>query len=223
MQHRQRVVSEKLPPPLVAAPILSLSLKSFGFGGVPVLGALDLAVAPQETLALTGPSGIGKSTLLRIIAGLEPRFAGLRTAPPRIAMVFQEPTLLPWRRAAQNLCLTSGIARAEGDDWLVKVGLAGLGDRFPAQLSLGQQRRLALARAFAAGPDLLLMDEAFVSLDEALRQGMTEVFATLRAARPLTTILVTHDDREAARLATRIIRLSGTPARITENRRNSAV
>jgi ABC-type nitrate/sulfonate/bicarbonate transport system ATPase subunit len=152
---------------------------------------------------------------------LEPRFAGARHAPPRIAMVFQEPTLLPWRTAAQNLCLPCGITRPAADDWLVKVGLAGLGDRFPAQLSLGQQRRLALARAFAAAPDLLLMDEAFVSLDETLRQGMIEVFATLRAARPLTTILVTHDEREAARLATRVIRLSGTPARITENRPNT--
>lgn len=206
------------PAKTVTNPVLTVSMQSFGFASAPVLGALELSVEANETLAVTGPSGIGKSTLLRIIAGLESRFAGHRRAPSRIAMVFQEPTLLPWRSAAQNLCLTCGIGPGEACDWLQRVGLAGLSDRFPAQLSLGQQRRLSLVRAFAAKPDLLLMDEPFVSLDEALRQDMIALFASLRSARPLATILVTHDASEITRLSTRVIRLSGNPARITENR-----
>lgn len=221
MRERLQIVLDAMVPQPVAAAILTVSMKSFGFAGAPVLGALELSVGPYETLALTGPSGIGKSTLLCIIAGLEPRFVGLRLAPPRIALVFQEPTLLTWRNAAQKLCLSSGISTAKAHDWLKKVGLGGLGDRFPAQLSLGQQRRLALARAFAAAPDLLLMDEPFVSQDEGLRQDMIEVFTTLRAAQPLATILVTHDEFEASLLATRILRLSGTPAQIVESRENT--
>ena len=195
-----------------AEPILRLELRHGGPGDV--LGPIALALSAGETLALTGPSGVGKTTLLRILAGLEPRFVGARHAPAQVAMVFQEPVLLPWRTAAQNIAIVAGCSSMEALQWLEEVGLGGLGDRLPGQLSLGQQRRLALARAFAAAPQLLLMDEPFVSLDPALADEMMALFERLRAARPCATLLVTHVEAEAKRLAGRILRLEGRPAQL---------
>ena len=193
---------------------LRLDLERAGPAGAAVLGPVSLTLAQGETLALTGPSGIGKTTLLRVIAGLEPSYEGLRQVPDRIAMVFQEPVLMPWRTAAQNLTIAAGLTLAQAEEWLASVGLAGLGGRFPGQLSLGQQRRLSLARAFAAKPGLMLMDEPFVSLDPAMADEMMGLFETLRNAQPVSTILVTHAPAEAARLATRTLRLEGAPARL---------
>ena len=207
--------------PVGGPPVLDLDLDGLRLGGVEVLGPLALTLHPGETAALTGPSGIGKTSLLRIIAGLETRHRGWRHVAGRIALVFQEPTLLPWRSVAQNLTLTTGVTAAEAEAALAEVGLAGFGQRWPRQLSLGQQRRLALARAFAARPDLLLMDEPFVSLDAALADEMMDLFETLRRRRRLATLLVTHVAAEAERLATRILRLDGRPARIVADDQNS--
>ncbi|MCF3639629.1 ATP-binding cassette domain-containing protein [Rhizobium sp. TRM95111] len=165
-------------------------------------------------MALTGPSGVGKTSLLRIAAGLDCTFAGHRQATARLAMVFQEPVLLPWRTAAENLTIVARISEEEALHWLEDVGLDGLGDRFPGMLSVGQQRRLSLARAFASSPDLLLMDEPFVSLDPSLACEMMDLFERLIAARTCATLLVTHARAEAERLAGRILRLEGRPARI---------
>lgn len=194
--------------------VVRFDITDKSFGTTQVLGPMSLDLGAGDTLALTGPSGIGKSTLLRIIAGLDADFRGTLERPERIAMVFQEPTLLPWRRALDNLTLTTGVSRAEAEAALAEVGLQGMGGHFPGQMSLGQQRRLALARAFAAKPDLLLMDEPFVSLDEARAQEMYALFEALRARDPVTTILVTHDRAEARRLADRVVRLDGSPAMI---------
>ena len=195
--------------------VLDVNLTGHSRGTTAILGPLTLTLHAHQTAALTGPSGVGKTTLLRLIAGLEPA-KGRITVQGRLAVVFQEPTLLPWRNALQNLCLATGIPSDEAETLLTLVGLHGLGTRFPTQLSLGQQRRLALARAFAVKPDLLLMDEPFVSLDPALAAEMMTAFTTLRAQRPLATLIVTHDPGEAQSLATRILRLSGTPATLTE-------
>lgn len=197
-----------------AEPVLRLDLHRGGPGDV--LGPISLSLAPGETMALTGPSGVGKTSLLRIVAGLDRRFAGNRMATERIAMVFQEPTLLPWRSALDNLTVIARISRDEAESWLGDVGLAGLGARFPGMLSVGQQRRLSLARAFAAAPDLLLMDEPFVSLDPELASEMMGLFERLIARRPCATLLVTHVRAEAERLASRICRLEGRPARLVE-------
>lgn len=199
--------------PRAEGPVLSLTLNAMAYGkSAPVLGALDIVLHAGETLVITGPSGIGKSTLLRLIAGLETQLDGVLEAPERIGMVFQDPALLPWRTAVENITLTTGVSLDRAYDMLERVGLSGLGARYPNALSLGQQRRLALARAFVSEPDVMLMDEPFVSLDPDLANDMMTLFEKLRADTGIATILVTHSVAEAQRLGSRIITLTGTPA-----------
>ncbi len=198
-------------------PALRIDLEGLSLGGVPVLGRIALDVAGGETVALVGPSGIGKSTLLRCICGLQEGYAGTIRVSGTTTIVFQEPTLLPWRDCIDNLRITAGLDRDGAKRMLASVGLSGRGAEFPGRLSLGQQRRLALARAFATGPDLLLLDEPFVSLDQALARDMMDLFEDLRRAQRTATLLVTHVHAEAERLADRIVELGGPPARIVSD------
>lgn len=193
---------------------ISARITSKRFGDVETLGPISLDVAPGETVAVLGPSGIGKSTLTRILAGLDTAFEGAASRPARMAAVFQEPVLLPWRSALANITLAAGVDDAAALAALGDVGLSDKAGLFPGQLSLGQQRRLSLARAFAAAPDALFMDEPFASLDEATAAEMAALARALIARRPIATLLVTHAPEEAASLADRAIVLAGTPARI---------
>jgi len=186
------------------------------FGRTQVLRDVHFSVSRGETVALLGPSGIGKSTLLRIVAGLDRDFDGSVQRPEEMAMVFQEPTLLPWRSALQNLLLVHpGLTPSEARAALDRVGLKGREDAFPRALSLGQQRRLALARAFAGRPRMLIMDEPFVSLDPSLANAMLSLAEDLIAEQRPATIFVTHARAEADRLASRVLELRGTPATLT--------
>jgi sulfonate transport system ATP-binding protein len=176
-------------------------------------------------LALLGPSGCGKTTTLRVVAGLDRDYegsvvlpAGSRGAGPAVSFVFQEPRLLPWRTVRENVGIVLPKSLRDGrrvEEMLRGVGLDGAGDLFPGELSGGMQRRAALARAFVAEPDLLLLDEPFVSLDEESAGQLRALLAGMLARRRITTLLVTHDIREAVELADRILALSGPPARVT--------
>lgn len=192
--------------------MIRVDIRQKAFHGEPVLGRISFELAPGETLAITGPSGIGKTTLLRMLAGLDRDFDGQVETPQRKAIVFQEPALLLWRTALENVTLVTGVAQAVARQALADVGLAGLEDRFPGELSMGQQRRLALARAFSAEPEMLLMDEPFVSLDPPLVEEMLGLTGRLLADCRITTCFVTHSTMEAERLSDRILRLTGHPA-----------
>ena len=184
---------------------------------VEILSGLAFALARGEVAALIGPSGCGKSTLMRIIAGLDGAFEGAVSRAPgaRVAMAFQEPRLLPWRSVEDNLRLAApqSIA-AERTSLFAALGLLDHRQHFPGELSLGLARRASLARALAAKPDLLLLDEPFVSLDPPLARAIRADLARLIAATRLTGVLVTHDVEDALDLADIIYVLSPRPARI---------
>jgi sulfonate transport system ATP-binding protein len=182
-----------------------------------VLGELAFGLADGEVVALVGPSGCGKTTLLRIIAGLDRDYQGSVRLPEhcRLGMVFQEPRLLPWRSVEANVRLAAPDATDATLDALFQtLGLGAHRGHYPGELSLGLARRVALARAFAVAPDLLVLDEPFVSLDTALAERLRSELVELVRSRPVTTLLVTHDVEEAIGLADRLLVLSGSPARI---------
>jgi sulfonate transport system ATP-binding protein len=192
--------------------MIEVDIRSKRFGDVTVLGPNRFAIARGETVALLGPSGIGKTTLLRIVTGIDTEFEGRVTRPEAQAFVFQEPSLLPWRSALDNLLLVNpGLAASEARAALRRVGLAGKDGLFPGQLSLGQQRRLSLARAFAGKPEFLVMDEPFVSLDAEAAEAMLTLTQDLIAERRPATLFVTHAEAEAERLADRVLRMRAGP------------
>jgi ABC-type nitrate/sulfonate/bicarbonate transport system ATPase subunit len=193
------------------------SFRAASGGNLQVLGELVFSLGSGEVAALVGPSGCGKTTLLRIVAGLDRDFDGNVAFPGHgtLAMVFQEPRLLPWRTVEQNVQLAAPRATGASLEMLFQtLGLKAHRDHYPRELSLGLARRVALARAFAVEPDLLLLDEPFVSLDDALAARLREELAELANRRPVTTLLVTHNVEEAIGLADRLLLLSISPARI---------
>ena len=197
-------VAEKAYPAATGAP-----------GGV--LRELSFGLNAGEVGALVGPSGCGKSTLLRLIAGLDVEFSGAITRPARgrLGMVFQEPRLLPWRSVIDNLRIAAPKADGAALDALLDAfHLTAHRDHYPGELSGGLARRVALARAFAVEPELLLLDEPFVSLDAALATRLRAELIAMVERSPVTTLLVTHDLDEAIMLADRLILLSGQPARV---------
>jgi ABC-type Fe3+/spermidine/putrescine transport system ATPase subunit len=183
-----------------------------------VLRGVDLEIPAGGRLALVGPSGAGKTTLLRVIAGLEPSATGRVEAGGRaldglaphrrpIAMVFQEPRLLPNLDAAENVAFAlraEGVGRRErrarADALLAEVGLDGLGRRGVRGMSGGEQQRIALARALCPDPGLLLLDEPMASVDPDRREGLRRLILRLQAERRVTTLIVTHDRDEAAEM-----------------------
>jgi NitT/TauT family transport system ATP-binding protein len=195
---------------------------------LPVLDNVSIDVQPGEFVALLGPSGCGKSTLLRLLAGLdqpsEGRVAGDGadiTAPdPSRVLVFQDPTLYPWRTVQANVALgleARGLLKTQGHrvgDAIRLVGLAGFETAYPHQLSGGMAQRVALARALVNDPRLLLLDEPLGKLDSLTRLSMQGELVSLWQRSGLTALLVTHDVEEALILAQRVILFSPRPARI---------
>jgi len=188
-------------------------------GTLEVLRDVAFALPARSFTCLIGPSGCGKTTTLRILLGLDRDFSGHvdpRLATARIAAVFQEPRLLPWRTVEENirLALPEALVEAPLAPILDAVGLAEAARSYPAELSLGMARRAALARAFAVEPEVLALDEPFVSLDEATAGRLRELLLELWRARPTTVLMVTHNLREAVALSERILILGGRPAGI---------
>jgi NitT/TauT family transport system ATP-binding protein len=194
-------------------------------GSLQALKDLSFAVYQQEFLCILGPSGSGKSTLLRILAGLLPPTAGeVRFAQghrPRIGMVFQQATLMPWRTVSGNILLPlelMGIPRhqaeAQARELIELVGLRGFEHAWPKDLSGGMVQRVALARALIHDPDLLLLDEPFASLDALTRERMWDELSRIWQARQKTVIMVTHSISEALFLADRILILTPRPGRL---------
>jgi NitT/TauT family transport system ATP-binding protein len=188
-------------------------------GELPVLGRIDLKLGAREIVALVGPSGCGKTTMLRIIGGLDTEFEGALdwrgAGLPRIGTVFQEPRLLPWRSVRENLLLAQRTPNPElADDLLGSLDLAPFRDAFPRALSLGMARRVAIARAFAIEPELVLLDEPFVSLDDAMAAHSRNLLLNVWRTRATAVLLVTHDRAEATFLADRILLLGDRPAHV---------
>ena len=185
---------------------------------VEVIRELELRLEAGSFGALIGPSGCGKTTIMRIAAGLDPDFRGELRAPGsgRLGFVFQEPRLLPWRTVEQNIRLALPASEAAVDltDMVEILGLGAHLARYPGELSLGLARRAAIARAFAVRPDFLLLDEPFVSLDEAVADRLRDELMALTLRTKVTTLFVTHDLGEAIQLADRLFFLSDRPARI---------
>ncbi|GFO81360.1 MAG: ABC transporter ATP-binding protein [Methyloceanibacter sp.] len=151
---------------------------------------LSLDLKPESMTVLMGPSGCGKTTLLRVVAGLDGDFIGEIDMPPhsRLGFMFQEPRLLPWRTVRQNIELVAapGFSGEDLDSLAEAVGVAEMLPRYPQELSLGLARRAALARAFSTEPDLLLLDEPFVSLDERTADRLRRLLLDVWSARPTT-------------------------------------
>jgi NitT/TauT family transport system ATP-binding protein len=185
---------------------------------VPAIRDFVLDVEPESMTVLMGPSGCGKTTLLRIVAGLDERYAGEVGIPAgtRIGLMFQEPRLLPWRTVRQNIELVAapGFAPQDLERLAQAVGIADMLPRYPQELSLGLARRVALARAFATKPNLLLLDEPFVSLDERTADRLRKLLLEVWSARPTTALLVTHNAREAVKLADQLVLLAPRPTHV---------
>jgi ABC-type nitrate/sulfonate/bicarbonate transport system ATPase subunit len=217
-------VDHDLPSPTDAAPRASLvvAIRNKVYRGVstPLTAVQDLVLRLEAGRfgAILGESGCGKSTVLRIAAGLDADFEGQvqRPGEGRLGIAFQEPRLLPWRTVEENvrLALPDALSGQDLTPLFAALGLHDHRDRHPGELSLGLARRASLARAFAVQPDLLLLDEPFVSLDPGTTARMRIELTALLAARPCTTLMVTHDEDEALALADRVFVFSARPARI---------
>ncbi|MDC9729915.1 MAG: ABC transporter ATP-binding protein [Methyloprofundus sp.] len=179
-----------------------------------IIKNLNLSLKANEFVCLVGHSGCGKTSLLNILSGLDLDFTGkinLGSTEPKMGYIFQSPRLLPWRTVAENISLASSCTDESLNFLLDSMGLSHEKEHYPTQLSLGMSRRVAIARAFATDPDLLLMDEPFVSLDSPTARRVRQLLVDLWLKRPHKVLFVTHDLREAITLADRLIFLESKP------------
>lgn len=206
---------------------VALELKGIGkqfsspTGALDVLKNLSITVYRGEMVALVGPSGCGKTTLLNIIAGLVKEDEGkLVVNKERLAYVFQEPRLLPWKTVAENIKFAQDnfMSPGEGEQirerLLKRIELLPFKDSYPVSLSGGMKQRVEFARALAVEPDVLLMDEPFKSLDVALKYQMEELLLDEHKRRGFTVLFATHDPAEAVALADRVIVLTAKPTHV---------
>jgi NitT/TauT family transport system ATP-binding protein len=201
--------------------VLCVDELTLAYGATPVLERASLTVETAQVASLVGPSGSGKSTLLRAIMGLQaPQSGRIESSEDArdIGILFQDDALLPWRTARHNVALglrLKGVATRDADaaaiSWLDRLGLKGLGERYPRELSGGQRKRVALAQVLAREPKLLLMDEPFASLDAIVRARVSQDLLRLVESRGISVLLVTHDLEEALALSDSVYLLSQGP------------
>jgi len=230
--------------PLAISPLVQLQGVAHTYGRlnrmVTALDRTDLKIFEGDFVALVGPSGCGKSTILKLITGLISASSGyvfvggreVGAAPIRVGMAFQNPTMLPWLTLCDNVMLPlkivppfrqnyrrkrKGEFRDRVEALLTQVGLAGFSDKYPWQLSGGMLQRASLCRALIHEPQLLMLDEPFGALDQFTREELWGVMQNLWLARKPTVVLVTHDLKEAAYLATRICVMQARPGRIIDD------
>src|SRR5919112_1277027 len=200
-------------------------------GGVLAVDHVSLEATPGEFVSIVGPSGCGKSTLLRLIAGLIPLtdgsivLNGREVTEPRqdVALMFQRPTLLPWRTALQNALLPPKLGGRQDDaaerqayELLDLVGLGGFEHTYPRHLSGGMQQRVALARLLMVGVDVLLLDEPFAAVDQLTRERLNIELLRVHERMSATALLVTHNITEALLLADRVVVMTPRPGRISD-------
>jgi NitT/TauT family transport system ATP-binding protein len=201
---------------------------TISYGSEPVLEGVNLAVGDGRFVSLVGPSGSGKSSLLRAVIGLQQPLSGTvetNLARSQLGILFQDDALLPWKTARDNVALGltfNGMERSkaltEAESWLERLDLAGFGDRFPRHLSGGQRKRVALAQVLAMQPKLILMDEPFASLDAIVGARVVRDVVALVERGGISVILVTHDLEEALSLSDEVYLLSQGPrAHITQH------
>lgn len=195
--------------------MLDVDVISKRFGKQQILGNCQFRLQAGERVSILGPSGTGKSTLLRIIAGLDREYEGRVQCPAGTAFMFQEPNLLEWRNCYQNLLIFHNSAdKDQAQAALEQVGLGDKGLHYPRQLSLGQQRRLALARTFLSTTDLVLLDEPFTSLDPQLKADMLKLTRDLLDQSGAMLVHVTHDAAEVDALGAKAVQMQGQPAEL---------
>jgi NitT/TauT family transport system ATP-binding protein len=222
--------------PCVALHNVSLFYRSDDGREVHALEDVSLSIAQGDFVAIAGPSGCGKTTILKLVAGLIPATRGqvlidgvpVRGPQKNVGMAFQNPTLLPWRNALQNVLLPLEVVaphrhhfrskqreyEARAHELLQLVGLNGFANKPPYQLSGGMQQRVSLCRALIHEPEILLLDEPFAALDAFTREELWGVLQSLWLSRRCTVILVTHDLREAVFLANTVYVMSKRPGRL---------
>ncbi|WP_030462793.1 ABC transporter ATP-binding protein [Kitasatospora sp. NRRL B-11411] len=225
--------AEAVEAPPAAVELAGVTVR-YGAGGrragqaVTAVSDVSLTIGEGEFTVLVGPSGCGKTTLLRVVAGFEPAAGGralVHGAPPRpghgTGLVFQQPRLFPWRTVGGNLAFAlarHGLPRAERAartaELLDLVGLSGYAGRRTWELSGGQQQRIAIARALAGRPRLLLLDEPFAALDALTRERLQEELRTLTARTGTAVLFVTHSVDEAVLLGSRVLVMAADPGRV---------
>jgi len=202
--------------------VIEFDSVSKSFGKHEILASVSFRLESRQILAILGPSGIGKTTLLRLAAGtLKPDSGQVRIQKPRIGFIFQEPRLLPWRTALANITLVlqnRGLGQDEEKElaaaMLKRLGLQGFEHYYPAQLSGGMRQRVSIARAFVINPDLALLDEPFTGLDIGLKISLRQMLLDLLTWHPCAMMYVTHEPQDAVLLADTAIVLDGKPGRI---------
>ena len=202
---------------------------TIGYEKRQVITDLSLTIPEQTILAILGPSGSGKTTLLNAIAGLLPHsgeiYLNARPVTPKqatLALVPQDYGLLPWKRVIQNIELGAKLKGQKLDNKKIQqlcetLELTDVLMRYPSQLSGGQKQRVALARAFALKPELLLLDEAFSALDTVIKRRAQQLFLAQWQQSPVTTLMVTHDLKEALQLSDQILILTKDQPRLIKN------